>query len=1019
MKSVREIAEMGGAARQAYLNKHQAKISRAWASSAREENLELALRDPAAALSQAKIILEAAKVRDDPVVLALAYWGLGNAYLFCDRPRDAIASFERATRFYREPDHPLDAARVEISRVAAEIDRGYPDKALEIARTIWPILETSSEPEDRRRLGILAGNEGIALELQGDYEAALAAYERSQAITREVGPDDEEIQIARTEQNRALALTKLNRFEEAEAAYHEALRVLKKEKIVSDVVRVYTGLGWMYDAAGRVGEAKEAFDQAREWLARLSDEETLQQADLVLHELGWRLRHDPASVIAEAVDLREAYEGRAFLYAQEAALLEARARLETGDTAGARRVCAEVEEAIDGRALAGLLWQVHHLTGRSWEQEGDTTEARARYERAMDVIERDQRRIADVELRASALADKLVVYQDLAALLAEERDYEATLQIVERGRARALVDALANRARDIPVHQADDPEVQRLLQELEELRAELERGYRRQQGGPERPDEVRSAAPDADLDVADLERDYLAKVRRLSDLDPGYGTVLGTYVASTEEIRQALPPDGLLVEYYVAHGKLFAILLWPDGTLKHHPLGDVADVERWVKKLPHFESLPRRSLEAPDEQVWAELYERLVAGWHSALEGVNHLVIVPDGVLHYIPFQALLYPSADRDRYLIEDVEISYAPSSTLLVLATQGDPDRRDTALALGYAGGQLPHVQAELSAVAGAFSSVTLFGGDRAGREPLETFAPEADVIHVAAHGDFRPDAPLFSFIALADGRWQVTDAYRQRLSASLVTLGACWTGRGRLTGGDLVSFAHALFYAGARAVLVSLWPVHDASTAALMAAFYRGIRQGQRKAAALRQAQLALLGSDAWGDPLYWAPFCLMGADGLVGAVGVLRALHRMVERGQLSDKKRQELLDQVAGSLEAYKASGDFRHIERLVARIEGLSELKEVSAALPEQPLDRIVEQLGRTAEELTAWRALSAAAMDNMIDQDRPPLPPPMPPRPPIYNEAAGEALRLFYLLESRMRDDQASDERGVHLEGD
>jgi len=967
MRSLQELAQMPGDERRGYLEQHKVEITLEWLQADKVENEQLLYKDPAQALQRADILLQAAQVSDDPLCLALAHWARGNALTFDDRPCEAIAAFERAVGLYGEAGRPLDVARVEVSRVAAETDLGYPDRALEIARRIRPILEASPEAQDRKRLGILACNAGIALELQGDYELALAAYRCWQEITRQVAPDDE-VQVARAEQNRALALTKLNRYEEAEAAYRQALAVLEADEVSSDVVRVYTGLGWMHDLAGHDEQAAQAFAHARDWLARLSGEESLQAADLALFELHWRLKRSPAAVAAEVARLRQAYAGRSFSFAQEAALLEARARLQIGDTAGARRVCAEVEQAVAGRPLAGLLWRVRHLTGRAWQQEGDLEQARAHYEEALDLIERDQRRIADVGLRASALEDKLVVYQDLVSLLLEQHQYDAALQVIERSRARALVDALQTRLDEIPPRERDDPAVQQLLQELGQLRADLDRHYRQQQSELEGDGGLRGMATDASAELVRLERTYLEKGRELSRLDPGYGTVLGTYVASTADVWKVLPHDALLAEYYTVRGELSVLVLSPDGAISHYPLGEAARVERLVEQLPY------PSLKRPDEQVWADLYDLLVAPWAASLAGLRHLVVVPDGALHYVPFQALRHP--ETGRYLVQDHEVSYAPSATLLVLTAQAQPIRRDAALALGYDSGQLAHVPAEMGAIAAAFSGLTLFAGEQASRSRLATFAPHADVIHIAAHGDFRPDAPLFSFVALADGRWQVADVYGERLHASLVTLGACQTGRGRLSGGDLIGFAHALFYAGAQAVLVSLWPVHDASTAALMAALYRGLRSGQRKAAALRQAQLALLENERWRDPLFWAPFCLIGSDGVVGAAGLLRAVRQVVERGALSPAASQALLDRLVQVAQAYRRSGDPRDLAaRLVAAVEEWPALKMLLATAPADRIDleQTIVQVGQAAEERMGWRWLSAEEMEQVASGEQQP----------------------------------------------
>jgi CHAT domain-containing protein len=126
------------------------------------------------------------------------------------------------------------------------------------------------------------------------------------------------------------------------------------------------------------------------------------------------------------------------------------------------------------------------------------------------------------------------------------------------------------------------------------------------------------------------------------------------------------------------------------------------------------------------------------------------------------------------------------------------------------------------------------------------------------------------MLSSLSLADRRLTLAEVARLRLGADLVALSGCETGRGRLYGADLISLAGGFLGAGARSLLVSLWRVDDATTARLMSGFYRALRRGEGRAAALRTAQLGLLALgrerpieyDAYRHPAYWAPFVLVG-------------------------------------------------------------------------------------------------------------------------------------------------------------
>lgn len=117
------------------------------------------------------------------------------------------------------------------------------------------------------------------------------------------------------------------------------------------------------------------------------------------------------------------------------------------------------------------------------------------------------------------------------------------------------------------------------------------------------------------------------------------------------------------------------------------------------------------------------------------------------------------------------------------------------------------------------------------------------------------------MFSSIRLADSRLSVFDLYQLDLRAELVTLSGCSTGRNALVGGDeLLGLSRGLLYAGAQAVLVTLWDVNDGSTADFMRIFYQRLSAGATKAAALQQAAQEVRA--LYPHPYYWAPFCLIG-------------------------------------------------------------------------------------------------------------------------------------------------------------
>src|SRR5207244_2643370 len=123
------------------------------------------------------------------------------------------------------------------------------------------------------------------------------------------------------------------------------------------------------------------------------------------------------------------------------------------------------------------------------------------------------------------------------------------------------------------------------------------------------------------------------------------------------------------------------------------------------------------------------------------------------------------------------------------------------------------------------------------------------------------FRRDNPMFSSIQLGDTWLSLFDIYNLKTSASLVTLSGCGTGMSSVIAGDeLLGLVRGFLYAGARSLVVSLWDVHDKTTAELMTGFYRSFAAGNSLASSLRSAMLAM--KEQRSHPYYWAPFILIG-------------------------------------------------------------------------------------------------------------------------------------------------------------
>jgi CHAT domain-containing protein len=270
-----------------------------------------------------------------------------------------------------------------------------------------------------------------------------------------------------------------------------------------------------------------------------------------------------------------------------------------------------------------------------------------------------------------------------------------------------------------------------------------------------------------------------------------------------------------------------------------------------------YQQLAARSLEQATDTHLRELYCDLIAPLRDRLEGARHLIFAPHDYLHHLPFHALCGPNG----YVIDEFTTSYAPSATVFALCAARQPGFAPQSLVLGLPDPLAPHIALEAANAAAVLPNSRLFLGEAATEAALRRFGPESRFIHIATHGLFRRDNPMFSAIRLGDSHLTLFDLYHLALSAELVTLSGCSTGLNVVVGGDeLLGLMRGLLLAGAHSVMVSLWDVNDQSTAQFMKSFYEHVGDTGHKAMALQQAMREI--RRQYPHPYFWAPFVLAG-------------------------------------------------------------------------------------------------------------------------------------------------------------
>jgi CHAT domain-containing protein len=335
--------------------------------------------------------------------------------------------------------------------------------------------------------------------------------------------------------------------------------------------------------------------------------------------------------------------------------------------------------------------------------------------------------------------------------------------------------------------------------------------------------------------------------------------------------QQALPAEQQALVYYIAGADVLCFLVERNRIQVKRRLCSLAELTQAQAELrfqlgrielgPDYFARHAARLQHALKAALYDLYRLLVAPLEPQL-GMPRLLVIAYGPLHLVPFHALW----DGNAFLVERFEWNYAPSASLFVQSHRETEDAADLASLAGLAltDPSIPAARREVEMAARHFERAWLYLNENASYRNLHAAATQADILHLATHGLFRPDNPFFSALKLADGWIAVREIYRLPLTARLVILSACESGLGRVRGGDeVIGLARGFLGAGARSLLVSLWTVHDASAAELMDRFYTHLVNSSstcRPTTALRMAQLDAIRDDQ--HPYFWAPFFLIG-------------------------------------------------------------------------------------------------------------------------------------------------------------
>ncbi len=698
--------------------------------------------------------------------------------------------------------------------------------------------------------------------LRGDYSRAISMLRGAREACRSSG---DEYHLGLCSLDLSEIYLELNLSQEAEETARQASATFQRMGMRYERGKALANVAIALGQQGKSGDSLRLFLQARRILVRERNKVIPSLIDLYRAVV---LMDEKREAEAHRLCLSALRSFQRFKLANKAVacrLLLARIHLRGNDIKRARMQCAQALKSAATLESPVLSCQAQALMGQIEGILGRDRRSYQAYQRARESLEQLRNSIHGEELKISFMKDRVEIYEALVALSLKRGHTGAALteafDYIQHAKSRSLLDVLSTSRSASWLAPQDQTE---FAARIRDLREELNWYFHKIELA-QLDQASQQAVADLRKQSRQRERELLALLREQSPEDKNGTSQQAAVALTVEQIRQKLPADAAILEYFQVHGRIVVLLL-SHSQMKFVSLADSSEVSTLMELLqfqlakPHlgaeyvrtFGDNLLRSIRAHLEN----LYKALIAPIREWLNAA-HVIIAPHGILHTLPFQALF----DGARYLIDDFTISYAPSASVYAFCQARSTSTANRSLILGIPDESVPLVEEEVRAVAGSLPNSELFLGAKATAECLHDIGQCSRFIHIATHGYFRRDSPMFSGIRLGDSYLSLYDLYQLRLPAELVALSGCSTGLNVVAAGDeLLGLARGIIHAGAQTSLLTLWDVQDRTTAQLMKHFYGQLGRADNKAQALQKAMLLLKSEHP--HPYYWAPLILIG-------------------------------------------------------------------------------------------------------------------------------------------------------------
>ena len=752
----------------------------------------------------------------------------------------------------------------------------------------------------KRGEGDALHNIGNIFQRSAQYDSALIYYEQSKALFEHMenkrGIADNLRELGATERKRGQYGDAIAFLEQAVDLFRE----LRKEGIVRGEVETLNALGLVYQEIGKYEKAIEYFSQAKKWYESSGDSIgiaiALENLAMIYFELipGNQVFSDSAlayydrsiAIFHKAGKQSQVANGlnnKGLVYQRLGRLSEAislfnkslesyrKAKNRTGQATAHSNIANQFMIQQDHAQAIGhyekaisliekdtepvLLATTLASLGIAYRSKGKSKKAAHVLRSAVRIVEDVRGQLVTQEFKSSFIEDKIRIYEELIDLLLQQGSVEEAFHYVERAKARALLDMVAGKF--ISVGRAPK-NVQELIEKEQMLLRKME-------------------FLDDEEEKRKVFVTYQEILSRIEAQYPEYVSLRVVEPVDLKTLQKGLDDETILLEYFLCHRGVYLFAVDNKGASAQKLSMNPEEAYKDVGKFR--ELLYRNDLWQP---YAIKLYEKLILVVEDELQNKRRVCIVPHGILHHLPFSALLV-QLEPAQFFVETHDILYVPSSSILDIAQRKNTKRRKNSLIMAKSdfsdhpgwrdlSGTIneKNILMEHKLLPGAVA----YEDNEATEDRLKEISGKYDIIHLATHGQLNRENPLHSKVLLSasesnDGNLTVGEIFGLELSAYLVTLSACETGEiasyvaGKefSAGDDLVGLTRAFIYAGTPSVVATLWPVADDPTVIMMEQFYRALRRDD-KAHSLCEAQRFMIGESDYPPPVYWAAFVLFG-------------------------------------------------------------------------------------------------------------------------------------------------------------